>query len=65
MRIEHIVSVIFIFVRKSVTIMFHRFAVSLLTKGISDTTTGFMDYKIWHWGGMTHDEECPIVQEEL
>jgi len=41
-------------------------AMMLLTRGIDDTIAGFMDYKLWYCmsldGGLTYDQERPLVQ---
>ncbi|NUQ65711.1 MAG: exo-alpha-sialidase [Pirellulales bacterium] len=41
-------------------------AMMLVTRGIDDTVTGFMDYKLWYCvstdGGKTYDEERPMIQ---
>lgn len=41
-------------------------AVTELTRGVDDTATGFLDYKIWYRistdGGTTYDQERPLVQ---
>jgi len=41
-------------------------AMTMLTRGIDDTIYGFSDYKLWYCvstdGGVTYDEERPLVQ---
>jgi hypothetical protein len=37
-----------------------------ITRGVGDTVTGFMDYKVWYCvstdGGKTYDQERPLIQ---